>query len=125
MKRLFLLPFVVMLLAIVACDPVIPDPVQKEKSTDLVIPPGFDWKTTQLVKVTVNGLSLPADFYSTLRIYDLEGNVLYTCNYNLRENISFDLTAPRTVNELNLVYGKRTIKSSIGNGAAVFSFMVN
>jgi hypothetical protein len=77
------------------------------------------------VKVTVTGLSLPEDFYSTLRMYDPEGNLLYTCNYNLRENLSFNLTVPGTTTELSLNYGRKTLKSAITNGTAGFSFMVN
>jgi hypothetical protein len=125
MNRLIILTASAILFVMASCDPVVPVPTQKEKSTDLVVPAGFNWKTTQVVKVTVTGLSLPADFFSTLRMYDPEGNLLYTCNYNLRENLSFNLTVPGTTTELSLNYGRKTLKSAITNGTAGFSFMVN
>jgi|GEM_PF-3523953 len=125
MKRLIFHSAFVILVLLASCTPEIPVPTQKEKSTDLLVPSDFNWKTTQVIKVTVAGLSLPADFFSTLRIIDPEGNVLYTCNYNLRENLNFNLTVPGSVKELQLTYGKRTLKASIVNGSAGFSFMLN
>lgn len=99
------------------------NPIQKEKSTDLVVPADFSWKTSSKVTVNITGLPLAKDFFSTLSINSADGSKFFTGNFNMKENLVLDLVVPVSVSELILTYGKRTIKASVVNGIADFSFV--
>ena len=124
MKKIVILISAALLLTTVSCDKEI-IPVTKAKSTDLVVPAEFSWKTSQDIDIQVKGLALPVDFYSTLQILDKEGTRLYAANYNLRSNLAFKLTVPATVEELVLKMGKRTLNAKVTNGKVTFDFFQN
>jgi hypothetical protein len=100
-----------------------PESYTKQKSTDLVIPGDFDWKTSRDVQVNIDGLDLPVEFYSTLKIADPEGQTLFTANYNLQSDLSFTLTVPATLDSIILTYGSRTMKGAIEKGKVDFTFL--
>jgi hypothetical protein len=97
--------------------------IQKLKSTDLVIPADFNWKTVVDLKVNVTGLPLSKDFFSTMTITSAEGKTFFAGNYNLKENLILDLIVPATISELTLTCGKRIIKSAVVDGVIDFSFI--
>jgi len=98
---------------------------QKQKSTDLLVPGDFDWKTSQDLSVTVTGLPAPNNFISTLKIIDIDGNVYFTASYNLRENLALHLVVPVDVQDFILTYGSRTIRRTAQNERLDFSFWQN
>lgn len=97
--------------------------IQKAKSTDLVVPADFNWKTVVDLKVNVTGLPLSKDFFSTMTITSAEGKTFFAGNYNLKENLVLDLIVPTTISELTLTCGKRIIKSAVVDGVIDFSFI--
>ncbi len=107
---------------VLSCDRII-DPVQKEKSTDLVVPHDFDWKTSRDVQVTVTGIPVARDFLSALAITDPDGKQIFSASYSLRDTLSISLNVPVAINELTLTYGSRTIKGKVEDGKVLFSFL--
>jgi hypothetical protein len=121
MKAKVMLLLAVIIMAAWSCQKEI-DLSQKQKSTDLVVPGDFDWKTSQDLSVTVTGLPAQSNYISTLKIIDNDGYVYYTANYNLRENLALHLFVPVEVKDFILTYGSRTLRCTAQNGRLDFNF---
>jgi hypothetical protein len=115
------LVLVVMIMATWACSKEV-ELSTKQKTSDLVVPGDFEWRTSQDLKVTITGLAVPKDFFSTLKIIDPSGKVIFSVNYSIRQNLVLSLTVPMTVNELTLTYGSRTLRETVQDGRLDFSF---
>ena len=122
MKRKLFIPLIALVILAGGCSK---EPVftQKATSTELVVPSDFNWRTSSDITVNVTGLPLSNDFFSTLVISGNDGTKYFKSNYNMRENLVFDLIIPATVTELNLTCGKRELKATIVDGVAAFSFV--
>ena len=121
MRKIFLILSGALMMLAGACTKDAPY-VQKEKSTDLVVPGDFKWKTTDDLTVNITGLPLSVDFFTMLTISGQDGSTYFSGYYNMKENLSMKLVVPSTVTELILTCGKRTLKQAVENGVANFTF---
>ncbi len=87
------------------------------------VPTGFDWKTTEMVELTVSGIPGNVDFRSTLTVSDEKGMVLYKGLYQLNTNITLKMEVGADTKTLRFVYGKTDKTLDIVNKKASYSFV--
>jgi len=85
--------------------------------SDLVIDPGFNWKTTKDIDV-----SLTSNSNNVVYIESLEEDVYQKAFLNSENSYTSKITVPTYVTEVNLIFDGNTVKVPITDDAIAYSF---
>ncbi len=122
MKSRFLIPLLALAVIAGACNKDLPAE-KKGRMKDLVVHSDFEWNTSTTIEVSIKGIPSDRDFFATLYLKDVSGNVFLKSNHSMRDDLNQKVTVPVTVDELVLEYGHRRLTSSIANGKVSFTFI--
>ena len=120
MKNLIKILVVLSVFALFSCNknfdtiPVNPEPTSMK---DLVIDPGFNWKTSKDIDISLNSNS-----NNIVYIESLEEDVYQKAFLNSGNTYISKITIPTYVTEVNLIFDGNTVKVPITDGAITYSF---
>jgi hypothetical protein len=126
MKKYAILLTGLSLLALASCqkDPII-KPEKPTSIEELKISASFDWKTTQKVRVQVQGLQVPVEVKRTIVISDGQKVQFYKGLQDINANVTYDLVIPAYLKELTISFGTISKTLMIQNGNVVFNYIPN
>lgn len=124
-KFLAILP-VIMMIALASCqkDPYV-KPDKPASIEDLRVSSSFDWKTTQNVKVQVQGLQVPVQVMRTIIISDAGQTTFYKGMQAMNANAEYNLVLPAYLKEIKISFGTISKTLPIQNGSVVFNYIPN
>ncbi len=105
------------------------DPIDKPDKPasieDLKVSSSFDWKTTQNVRVQVQGLQVPVQVMRTITISDAGQTIFYKGIQAMNANAEYNLVLPAYLKEIRISFGTISKTMPIQNGSVVFNYIPN
>lgn len=89
---------------------------------ELIIDDGFDWKTSHVVHINLQGLALDTEVNKTVVFKNAKGEVILKKFVSLTDDYVFEVEYPDHMKEITMVAGGMTKTSRVSNGQVSFDF---
>lgn len=93
-----------------------------ETIDDLIVSEFFDWKTTNEITVSIEGLSMNVGVDQRLSLLTSEGTEIFGGSHKMHENFQMTFDLPSDVDVIVMKYGAAEKSSEINNKVASFNF---
>jgi|GEM_PF-2003399 len=93
-----------------------------ESIEDLKVSEFFDWKTTNEITVSIEGLSMNVGVDQRLSLLTSEGTEIFAGSHKMHENFQMTFDLPSDVDVIVMKYGAAEKSSEINNKVASFNF---
>ena len=126
--KFILLFFIILTMSLMACRKEAELIEEKEHtitSTDeIIVPPDFDWKTTEEIDIIIEGLlGAQTNYKNTLLIKSLSGKVFLKHLMYLNQGYTGKIKLPTNVDKVRMIYGKTNELIDIENNMIFYTYV--
>lgn len=101
------------------------DPTRSNATSmqDLKIPANFDWKTTHMVTINVQGAPVDYTQPGQIKVKSASGKLLLTHTARMTEDVTLTFELPKSERTVTVEYGSIVREINVARGAGTFSYV--
>nr|MBI1232074.1 hypothetical protein [Cytophagales bacterium] len=107
----------------------LPEAIEDQPTIDnevitLAASPTFEWATSRLVEVKIEGLTLPITISRRLTLKTGDGNIIYANSHPMTEDLTLSFSLPNHIEEVKMIYGTLEKIEEIKDQKVAFNYIV-